>query len=119
MSDSEIEEATKNNQILGTIHLKRVNTADLNNPIILEYVDYETVFKPIIDKQNPTEGDYNNIRNYFSINNEGNLVIATWSYNKVTYKLDDGFIENPYNGTNTFSDSESYTLSEMVVDYKP
>ena len=119
LSDSEIEEATKNNQILGTIHLKRVNTADLNNPIILEYVDYETVFKPIIDKQNPTEGDYNNIRNYFSINNEGNLVIATWSYNKVTYKLDDGFIENPYNGTNTFSDSESYTLSEMVVDYKP
>lgn len=119
LSDSEIEEATKNNQILGTIHLKRVNTADLNNPIILEYVDYETVFKPIIDKQNPTEGDYNNIRNYFSINNEGNLVIATWSYNKVTYKLDDGFIENPYNGTNTFSDSESYTLSEMVVDYRP
>lgn len=119
LSDSEIEEATKNNQILGTIHLKRVNTADLNNPIILEYVDYETVFKPIIDKQNPTEGDYNNIRNYFSINNEGNLVIATWGYNETTYTLADGEIENPYKGTNTFSDSKSYTLSEMVVDYKP
>lgn len=118
LSDSEIEEATKNNQILGTIHLKRVNTADLNNPIILEYVDYETVFKPIIDKQNPTEGDYNNIRNYFSINNEGNLVIVTWSYNKVTYTLEDGIIGNPYD-SNTFANSENYTLSEMVIDYKP
>lgn len=118
LSDSEIEEASKNNQILGTIHIKRVNTSDLSNPILLEYIDYET-FKQTMEKENPTQDDYNNIKGYFSINDEGNAVIATWNYNKVTYTLDDGYISNPYNGTSTFQNSENYILSEMTIDYKP
>lgn len=118
LSDSEIEKTTKNNQIIGTIHFKRVNTSDLSNPILLEYIDYET-FKQTMEKENPTQDDYNNIKGYFSINDEGNAVIATWNYNKVTYTLDDGYISNPYNGTSTFQNSENYILSEMTIDYKP
>ena len=113
LSDSEIEEASKNNQIVGTIHIKRVNTSELDKPIVLEYIKYEDF------KKNLETNDYDKVKGYFSINDEGNLVIATWNYNKVTYTLDDGYISNPYNGTNTFQDSENYTLSEMVVDYKP
>lgn len=113
LSDSEIEEATKNNQILGTIHIKRVNTSDLDNSIVLEYIKYEDF------KKNLETNDYDKVKGYFSINDEGNLVIATWGYNKTTYTLADGKIENPYKGTDTFQNSESYTLSEMVVDYKP
>lgn len=113
LSDSEIEEASKNNQIVGTIHIKRVNTSDLDNPIVLEYIKYEDF------KKNLETNDYDKVKGYFSINDEGNLVIATWGYNKTTYTLENGKIENPYKGTNTFQNSESYTLSEMVVDYKP
>lgn len=113
LSDSEIEEASKNNQILGTIHIKRVNTSDLDNSIVLEYIKYEDF------KKNLETNDYDKVKGYFSINDEGNLVIATWGYNKTTYTLEDGKIENPYKGTDTFQNSESYTLSEMVVDYKP
>lgn len=113
LSDSEIEEASKNNQILGTIHIKRVNTSDLDNSIVLEYIKYEDF------KKNLETNDYDKVKGYFSINDEGNLVIATWGYNKTTYTLADGKIENPYKGTDTFQNSESYTLSEMVVDYKP
>lgn len=114
----DIKDMKKSNEICGTIHLKRVNTADLDNPILLEYIDYET-FKQAIKKENPTQNDYKSIKGYFSINDEGNAVIATWNYNKTTYKLEDEKIKNPYKGTNTFQDSENYTLSEMVVDYKP
>lgn len=113
LSDSEIEEASKNNQILGTIHIKRVNTSDLDNSIVLEYIKYEDFKKKL------ETNDYDKVKGYFSINDEGNLVIATWGYNKTTYTLADGKIENPYKGTDTFQNSESYTLSEMVVDYKP
>lgn len=113
LSDSEIEEASKNNQIVGTIHIKRVNTSDLDNPIVLEYIKYEDF------KKNLETNDYDKVKGYFSINDEGNLVIATWGYNKTTYTLENGKIENPYKGTDTFQNSESYTLSEMVVDYKP
>lgn len=113
LSNDEIENAAKNNQILGTIHIKRVNTSDLDNPILLEYIKYEDF------KKNLETNDYNKIKDYFSINDEGNLVIATWGYNKTIYDLEDGVIENPYKGKNTFSNSENYTLSEMVVDYKP
>lgn len=114
----DIKDMKKSNEICGTIHLKRVNTADLDNPILLEYIDYET-FKQAIKKENPTQNDYKSIKGYFSINDEGNAVIATWNYNKTTYKLEDEKIKNPYKRTNTFQDSENYTLSEMVVDYKP
>lgn len=117
LSDSEIEETTKKNKILGTVHLKRINTADLDNEILLEYIDYQ-VFKQTMEKQSPTEDDYNNIKGYFSINDEGNLVIATWNYNKITYDLIDGHIQNPYNQSE-FQNSESYVLSEMTIDYKP
>lgn len=113
LSDSEIEEASKNNQIVGTIHIKRVNTSELDKPIVLEYIKYEDF------KKNLETNDYDKVKGYFSINDEGNLVIATWGYNKTTYTLADGKIENPYKGTDTFQNSESYTLSEMVVDYKP
>lgn len=113
LSDSEIEEASKNNQIVGTIHIKRVNTSDLDNPIVLEYIKYEDFKKKL------ETNDYDKVKGYFSINDEGNLVIATWGYNKTTYTLAVGNIENPYKGTDTFQNSESYTLSEMVVDYKP
>lgn len=113
LSDSEIEEASKNNQIVGTIHIKRVNTSELDKPIVLEYIKYEDF------KKNLETNDYDKVKGYFSINDEGNLVIATWGYNKTTYTLADENIENPYKGTDTFQNSESYTLSEMVVDYKP
>lgn len=117
LTDSQIEEAKENDQILGTIHLKRVNTSDLSNPIILEYIDYEE-FKQIIKKDNPTEDDYKNIRGNFSINDEGKVVIATWNYNKTTYNLMDGYIKNPYTESE-FENSENYILSEMTVDYEP
>lgn len=117
LTDSEIKTAKENNQILGTIHLKRVNTSDLDNSIILEYIDYNT-FEQIVKKENPTVDDYNSIKGYFSINDDGNLVIATWNYNKITYTSMDGKIKNPYNSSE-FQASENYVLSEMVIDYKP
>lgn len=112
LTDSQIENAIENDQILGTIHLKRVNTSDLNNSIILEYIGYEDF------KQKLENNIYDDIKGYFSINDEGNLVIATWDYNKITYELEDKKISNPYTSTD-FQDSESYNLSEMVIDYKP
>lgn len=113
LTDSEIKTAKENNQILGTIHLKRVNTSDLDNSIILEYIDYEK-FKEKLEKNN-----YDDIKGYFSINDEENLVIATWNYNKITYTLADAYISNPYINDDSYKNSESYNLFEMVIDYKP
>lgn len=113
LTDSQIKEARENNQILGTIHLKRVNTSDLSNPIILEYIDY-TDFKNKLEANN-----YDDIKGYFSINDEENLVIATWNYSKITYTLNNGYITNPYKNDDSYKNSESYNLSEMVIDYKP
>lgn len=112
LTDSQIENAIEKDQILGTIHLKRVNTSDLNNSIILEYIGYEDF------KQKLENNIYDDIKGYFSINDEGNLVIATWDYNKTTYNLIDGYIENPYTESE-FENSENYILSEMTVDYEP
>lgn len=113
LTDSQIKEAKEKNQILGTIHLKRVNTSDLDNSIILEYIDYEE-FKKKLESNN-----YDDIKGYFSINDEENLVIATWNYNKITYTFSNGYITNPYENDISYKDSESYNLSEMVIDYKP
>lgn len=112
VTEEQINENLKNNKINGVVHFKRVNTGGKYESLILEYTDYAT-FSNYINNNNYEEG-----KKYFSFNDKGELVIATWRYNKIEYKLSDGYIPNPYTSSD-FQNSEQAYVSEMVIDYKP
>lgn len=116
LTTEEISENLNNDVVCGTVHFRRVNTTDISNPIILSYIDYDT-FKSYTQKTNPTQSDYDAVKNYFSINDNNEIVIANWSHNVVTYTFKDGTKTNPYTATD-FANSDTYTLSELVVNYK-
>lgn len=98
----------KNNEVCGTIHLKRINSKDMSK-INLEYTDYET-FKTYADNKNEAI-------KYFSFNDNGDLVIYTWTHTKYTYNNIDGKIEVPAEAKK--SNSDDFFLQESIVDYKP
>ncbi len=92
-------------EIPGTIHLKRINSKDMTAQN-LSYVDYET-FKTLTSNQEEA-------KKHFSFDNDGNLVIYTWSHTTVNYTYsgevpDDLKLEN----------EEEYYLTEEILDYKP
>lgn len=112
LTEEQINENLKNDKINGVVHLKRENTGGKYDPFILEYIDY-SIFTSYINNKN-----YEEAKKYFSFNDKGELVIATWRYNKIEYTLSDEYISNPYTN-NDFENSEQAYVSEMVIDYKP
>lgn len=71
-------EDLSDNEVPGTILVQRTNTNG-STPVILEYKE-KGVFEEALAQDNPS-GD---ILNYFTINENGNIVIAKWENVKVT-----------------------------------
>lgn len=112
VTEEQIDENLKNDKINGVVHFKRVNTGEKYESLVLEYIDYST-FAGYINNNN-----YEEAKKYFSFNDKGELVIATWGYNKIEYTLSDEYIANPYT-SNDFENLEQAYVNEMVIDYKP
>lgn len=79
------------NQIYGIVrvrreHVKEVNVADDSSIVLKEYLTY----KNYEDFQKIIEGDDDaakvELLNYFSIDEEGNLIIARWGFTRITYE---------------------------------
>ena len=98
-------------EIQGTIHFKRVNSKDVNDQTVLSYINYETF------KGYGESSDIDNGKKYFSFNNDGDLVIYTWSHAIYTYDYIDGKGTVP--DSKKQEGSDEYTLQETVIDYKP
>lgn len=94
-------------QIQGVIHVKRANTS--GEETVLEYIDKETFDKYIVD------GD-TKVLEYFTLDDNENLVIATWNYTKTTYKFEGKDI--PIEITEGKKDEETYILSSISIPYK-
>lgn len=94
------------NIVKGCIYLKRGNKD-------MHYVNYNRFCSMIGDGKNQKDRD--NVENLFSVDDEGNIVIATWNMtNVVTETINDSGTYNQ-EGTQT---STTYSISEYKIDQK-
>ncbi len=97
----------KEEQVQGVVHLKRTNTS--GKETILEYIDKGTFDEYL--KNSDTKA-----LNYFTLDDSDNLVIATWSYEKIDYTFQGKNI--PVEITNGKKNEEKYNLSSISIPYK-
>lgn len=94
------------NVIKGAIYLKREN-------MDMQYINYGSFTSMMGDGKSTSDKD--NIKMKFSVDNDGNIVVATWSMtNTVTEtKQEDGSYSQDGSETST-----SYSISEYKIDQK-
>lgn len=100
------EEGTVSNAVKGAIYLKRENED-------MQYVNYD-IFTSMMGDGKSTS-DKNDIKTKFSVDNEGNIVVATWSMTSTVTETmqEDGTYSKE--GTEV---SNSYNISEYKIDQK-
>ena len=100
------DDESVSNIVKGCIYLKRGNED-------MHYVNYDTFSSMIGDGKGRNDKD--KAENSFSVDNEGNIVIATWNMtNVVTETINDN---NTYDQEGSQS-STTYSISEYKIDQK-
>lgn len=102
----EDDEGTVSNVVKGAIYLKRENKD-------MQYINYGSFSSMMGDGKSTSDKD--NVKMKFSVDNDGNIVVATWSMtNTVTEtKQTDGSYSQDGSETTT-----SYSISEYKIDQK-
>lgn len=93
------------NEVPGVILVQRTNTSS-TSPITLEYIE-KSKFEELVDNKDE------NVINYFTINEKGNLVIAKWDYIRVTVKGD--YPEN-LNEEEKVQERDEYIITDPRTD---
>jgi len=97
---------SEDGKINGIIQIQRNSTKEGKTPQLLQYLKYDE-FMNQVNESNI------NVINYFTIDKEGNIVIAKWEYEKNTYTYS-GNVPEDRKGTN----AENYYISTEKLNYK-
>ena len=120
-------EDLEENEVPGIILVQRTNTEAANRnqePIVLEYIN-ETDFNDKINNHanEVNTGSANDPIKYFTVNDKGELVYATWSYELVdTYDANDSSKEATYpsklSDEQKVEEKDEYKLSTNKIAYE-
>lgn len=102
---NKIGTATKNNEIQGCIQVHRASSSATDGQTqLLTYIDYDTFSSYI------SSGD-SNATNHFSLDANGNLIVAGWT--RVTTN-----VESNISGVENIKDKVEYNLLANSIDYR-